>query len=120
MGLRYYRRVGGNKGLGLNVSGSGISPSYRTSYGSISAKGFSIRTGIPGLRFYSAFGRGKNAGNFALIMLVVIVLGFTIYYSTIVVYNVILFTLWIIKEIIKFILRLYYKWRGRNELSSTN
>ncbi len=34
-------------GLGLNLSKSGISPSYRTKFGSVGPKQFTIRTGIP-------------------------------------------------------------------------
>jgi len=66
MGLRFYKRVNYGDGVGLNVSKSGISPSIRTSLGSFGARGFSIRTGIPGLSWRG--GSGKNA---ALIWLIV-------------------------------------------------
>ncbi len=56
MGIRYQKRIKLGKGVGLNVSKSGVSPSLRTKYGSIGPKGFSIRTGIPGLSYRG----GKN------------------------------------------------------------
>jgi len=49
MGLRYYRRVNLGNGLGLNLSKSGVSTSYRAPWGSIGTSGYSIRTGVPGL-----------------------------------------------------------------------
>ena len=81
MGIRYQKRVGGTKGFGLNFSGSGISSSYRTKYGTVGSKGFSIRSGIPGLSFRSSYGRGKDKGVTALIILGLIVSGFILYYS---------------------------------------
>ena len=60
MGFRFQRRVNLNGGWGLNASSSGVSPSLRTRHGSIGAKGFSIRSGIPGLSFRQS--RGKNSG----------------------------------------------------------
>ena len=59
MGLRFYKRVNYGDGVGLNVSKSGISPSIRTGLGSFGARGYSIRTGIPGLSWRG--GTGKNA-----------------------------------------------------------
>ena len=52
MGFRYSRRYGGTKGWGLNVSGSRIFSSYRDKYGSISSRGFSIRTSVFRLTIY--------------------------------------------------------------------
>ena len=69
MGLRFYKRVNYGDGVGLNVSKSGISPSIRTSLGSFGARGYSIRTGIPGLTW--RVGTGKNA---ALVWLIVMIL----------------------------------------------
>lgn len=51
MGLSYRKSVKVGKNIRLNVSKSGVSPSYRTSLGTISTKGFSILTFIPGLVF---------------------------------------------------------------------
>jgi hypothetical protein len=59
MGFRYNKRIRLGKGLGLNLSKSGISTSYRTKRGSISSKGISVRTGIPGLSYRKRF---KNSG----------------------------------------------------------
>jgi hypothetical protein len=57
MGFRYQKRVKLGKGFGLNISKSGIRPSYRSKGGSISSKGFSIRTGISGLQFRKNFSK---------------------------------------------------------------
>lgn len=51
MGFRFNKRISLGKGFGLNISKSGISPNLRTRLGSLSPKGFSIRTGIPGLSY---------------------------------------------------------------------
>jgi uncharacterized protein YegL len=59
LGFRYCRRINLGRGLGLNVSKSGLSTSYRTKFGSIGSRGFSVRTGIPGLSYR---GGGKSAG----------------------------------------------------------
>ena len=51
MGFNYNKRIKLGKGFGLHISKSGITPSYRTKRGSLSSKGYSIKTGIPGLIF---------------------------------------------------------------------
>lgn len=66
MGFRFQRRINLGGGWGVNASGSGASASYRTRHGSIGTKGFSLRTGIPGLSYRQ--GWGKNAGAAALIV----------------------------------------------------
>jgi len=58
VGFRIQKRIKLGNGLGLNISKSGISPSLRTKYGAIGPKGFSIRTGIPGVSYRG----GKNSG----------------------------------------------------------
>lgn len=116
MGFRYQKRIGGNKGLGLNLSGSGISSSYRTKYGTIGSKGFSIKTGIPGLSFRSGYGRGKDKGVTAFIIFGIIVAGFTLYYSAVILYNFALFLRWSLIETRKLILRKYYIWHEQKEL----
>jgi hypothetical protein len=95
LGFRYNRRIGGNKGWGWNISGSGVSPSYRSKYGSIGSRGFSIRTGIPGLSFSSGWGSGKNKGAGAAIFLALI--GF--YVAGVVVYNLARFLVWGVREL---------------------
>lgn len=119
MGFSYYKRVEGKKGLGLNLSSSGISSSYRTKYGSISSRGFSIRTGIPGLSFRSGFGSSKNKGSTAIIVLAIIVFAFAIYYSFVLICNLLLFLWWAIIELQKYLLRTYYKWKEKKELQQT-
>lgn len=72
MGFRIQRRLNVTRGMGLNISKSGISPSLRSSFGSIGPKGFSIRTGIPGLSFRSGY--GKNSGGLGWILMVTVAL----------------------------------------------
>jgi len=60
MGFKYYRRIKLGKGLGLNISKSGITTSYRSKRGSIGSKGYSIRTGIPGLTYGKGFKKSKS------------------------------------------------------------
>lgn len=60
MGFRFYKRINLGGGFGFNLSKSGISPSFRTKMGSISPKGFSARTGIPGASYRSSFGKGSG------------------------------------------------------------
>ncbi len=68
MGFRYYRRVNLGKGLGLNLSKSGVSPSVRTKWGSVGTRNYSIPIGIKGLYYRGSTG-GKNAGIGWLIIL---------------------------------------------------
>lgn len=70
MAFRFNKRVSLGKGLGLNISKSGITPSYRSKRGSVSSKGYSVRTGIPGLTYRKTFSKSKNSG--CLVMLLVI------------------------------------------------
>ena len=62
MGLRLQKRINLGKGLGLNISKSGISPSYRSKRGAMSSKGYSIRSGIPGVTYIKSFSKSKNSG----------------------------------------------------------
>lgn len=62
MAFRFNKRIKLGKGFGINISKSGITPSYRTKKGSISSKGYSLRTGITGLTFRKAFSKGKSSG----------------------------------------------------------
>lgn len=71
MGFRFQRRISLRNGWGVNTSGSGASVSYRSRHGSIGTKGFSLRTGIPGLSYRQSW--GKNAGGAALIMLAILI-----------------------------------------------
>lgn len=60
MSIRYQKRVNFGKGAGLNISKSGASYSQRTKYGSFGTRGFSIKTGIPGLTFRKNWGKGST------------------------------------------------------------
>jgi hypothetical protein len=106
MAFRYYKRLNFGGGHGLNVSGSGASYSKRTSWGSVGTRGVSLRTGIPGLRFYQpwSFGRrGKGkAGEFLLILLV---LG-----TIVIAYQ---FLAWLLKVLVWF---LGYAWQWLSDL----
>ncbi|WP_428740164.1 DUF4236 domain-containing protein [Tenacibaculum sp.] len=62
MGVRFNKRIKLGKGLGVNISKSGITPSYRSKTGSVSSNGFSIRTGIPGVTYRKTFSKSKNGG----------------------------------------------------------
>ncbi len=62
MGFRFQKRIKLGKRFGINISKSGITPSYRTKRGSLSSKGYSIRTGIPGLTYRKIFKQSKGRG----------------------------------------------------------
>lgn len=79
MGFRYNKRIKIGKGLGVNVSKSGITPRYRSKKGSLSTKGFSIRTGIPGLSYRKTFSKSSKQGC-VVVMLIFISLSVTVSY----------------------------------------
>ncbi|WP_343695034.1 DUF4236 domain-containing protein [Flavobacterium sp.] len=54
MGFRFQKRINLGGGLGLNISKSGISPSLRTKMGTFSKRGYSTKTGIPGVRYQNS------------------------------------------------------------------
>jgi len=54
MGFRFQKRVKLGGGLGLNISKSGISPSLRTKMGTFSKSGYSVKTGISGVRYQNS------------------------------------------------------------------
>jgi len=94
MGFRFYRRIPVDKNTGINVSKSGFSASTRGGYGSIGTKGFSIRTGIPGLGFRKSWsGSSKGRG---LDMLFIILLSFIFIY---VAYNILVLVALIIYNV---------------------
>ncbi|RKS23169.1 hypothetical protein CLV94_2074 [Flavobacterium endophyticum] len=61
MSFRFQKRIKLYGGLGINISKSGIYPSLRTRKGTISNKGYSIRTGISGISYQKNF-KAKNNG----------------------------------------------------------
>jgi hypothetical protein len=73
MAFRFQKRINLGGGAGVNLSKSGAGFSYRTKFGSFGTRGYSIRTGIPGLSYRG--GSGKNnpiaqiLGLFALVWL---------------------------------------------------
>tara|TARA_R110002051_G_scaffold325872_1_gene432755 strand:+ start:1469 stop:1723 length:255 start_codon:yes stop_codon:yes gene_type:complete len=76
MSFRFNKRIKLSKSIGINVSKSGITPSVRTKSGGLSSKGYSIRTGIPGLTYRKTFSKAKNSGCMVsiLITLTIIIL----------------------------------------------
>ncbi|KLT69720.1 DUF4236 domain-containing protein [Flavobacterium sp. FlaQc-52] len=54
MGFRFQKRIKLGGGLGINLSQSGISPSLRTKMGTFSKNSYSVKTGIPGLRYQNS------------------------------------------------------------------
>lgn len=54
MGFRFQKRIKLGGGFGFNISKSGISPSLRTKMGSFSKNGYSVKTGISGVRYQNS------------------------------------------------------------------
>lgn len=71
MAFRFNKRIKLGSGFGINVSKSGISPSIRTKKGSLSAKGYSVRTGVPNLTYRKVFSKNKNSGCLCTLILFV-------------------------------------------------
>ena len=69
MGFRFQKRIKLGKSFGVNVSKSGITPSYRTKKGSLSSKGYSIKTGIPGMTYRKTFSKSSKSGCSVLIVM---------------------------------------------------
>lgn len=103
MGFRFYQRIPLSRGTGINVSGSGFSVSHRGKHGSIGTKGFSIRTGVPGLSFKQSWPRfGKGGGLETLLTLLL----FAVFiYLT---YNLILLAVLAIYNVLAFVMLLVY------------
>lgn len=60
MGLIIQKRVKLGGGVGLNVSKTGVSVSKRAKWGTIGTKGYSIRTGVPGVYFRKRFSKSDS------------------------------------------------------------
>lgn len=54
MGFRFQKRIRLGGGFGLNISKSGISPSLRTKMGTFGKSGYSLKTGISGVRYQNS------------------------------------------------------------------
>ncbi|MRT17578.1 DUF4236 domain-containing protein [Vitellibacter sp. q18] len=83
MGFRYQKKINLGKGFGLNISKSAVSPSLRTKRGSLSSKGYSIRSGIPGVTYRKTFSTNKNDGCLSVFTFLV----FLIFFIIIIKYN---------------------------------
>ena len=70
MSLKFHRRLNFGSGVGLNISKSGATPGIRSKMGSISSKGFSIRSGIKGLNYRQSWGKGIEGAIFGAIAMV--------------------------------------------------
>lgn len=73
MSFRIQKRIKLGKGLGINVSKSGFRPSYRTKRGSVNSKGFSIRTGIPGITYRESFSKSSKGGCAGILLIFIII-----------------------------------------------
>jgi hypothetical protein len=98
MGLRYQKRINLGNGFGLNVSKSGISSSFKTKYGTIGTKGFSIRTGIPGLTIRKYY-KGTNKKNSNVLFYAIILVIGVLIIAFIVIWNIFRFSFWVGKTI---------------------
>ena len=58
----------------MNVSKSGITPSIKTKRGSLSTKGYSVRTGISGVNYKKSFGKTKNSGCLLFLALSILIM----------------------------------------------
>ncbi len=76
MAFRYYKRIKLGKRFGINISKSGISPSYRSRFGTMSSRGYSLRTGIPGLTYKKSFKKKKGC---LLLFMVLISINVTVF-----------------------------------------
>jgi hypothetical protein len=74
MGFRFQKRINFGRGIGLNISKSGINPSIRTKSGSLSTKGYSIRTGISGVSYRKNFSNSKNSGCVLFILIPIVII----------------------------------------------
>ena len=116
MGFRFQKRVSLGGGLGLNISKSGVSPSYRTRYGSISPRGFSFRTGVAGLTYRSGFGGRKRKGNAGDAILLLFVAFWLVIISLLIILKLIELFFWALTELIKFIQRVQYRRQIKKEI----
>lgn len=119
MGLRYQKRVQIGGGVGLNLSKSGVSSSYRSKYGSISSRGFSIRTGIPGLTFRSSFSKSKKGSDGLIQLFILLMLGAFIL-TAIAVWNILLLIKWVLIESYKLTLRILRNHKIHREIKSNS
>jgi NADH:ubiquinone oxidoreductase subunit 2 (subunit N) len=120
MGFNFNKRVNLGNGVGMNISKYGVSTSYRTKHGSLSYRGFSIRTGIPGLTFRSSWGNKSRKGNEAIIRLVILLITGAFILAAVIGWNLLRFISWGLVEIYHFILRKIETRKLRNEFEAKN
>jgi hypothetical protein len=113
MGIRLQRRINLGGGAGINVSKSGFSPSLQTKFGTIGAKGFTIRTGIPGLYYRDVFKSSKK-GNGGILILIFLAIGLFIF-AAIVLWNILRMLWWAMEEFTHFLMRVYQQRQIRKE-----
>jgi hypothetical protein len=103
MALRYHKRINLGKGVGVNVSDSGLSGSVRTKMGSIGTRGFTLKTGIPGLRYSAAWAKSPPGLIilFALMALTGIVL---------VIYNLVRLIIYLVARLYDFVSSRVVRW----------
>ena len=73
MGFRFQKRIKLGKDFSLNISKSSITPSYRNKRGSLSSKGYSLRTGISGLSYRKTFKKAKGSGCLVVLTLLLLI-----------------------------------------------
>ncbi len=73
MGFRFQKRIKLGKGLGITISKSGVTPSYRNKKGAISSKGFTIKTGVPGLSYRKTFKKAKGRGCLVVLVFAIVI-----------------------------------------------
>lgn len=98
MGFTFYNRINIAKGVGINISKSGLSTSFRGKYGSFGSNGFSVRTGIPGLSFRKSWA-GASKGKGLETLLFLLLFGLAVYVA----YNLIVFVALIAYNILAFV-----------------
>ena len=74
MGIRFQKRINLGKGFGINISKSGITPTLRTKLGSISTKGFSIKTGLSGVTYQKKISSNKSSGCMVILIIPISIL----------------------------------------------
>ncbi|WP_031427636.1 DUF4236 domain-containing protein [Flavimarina sp. Hel_I_48] len=78
MGFGFQKRINLGKGFGLNVSKSGIRPSYRSKKGSINKKGFTVRSGIPGVSYRKSLFNSSKNGCLSILLIFTTAIGSTL------------------------------------------
>ncbi|UZO81532.1 DUF4236 domain-containing protein [Aquimarina sp. ERC-38] len=73
MAFKFNKKIKLGKGFGVHISKSGITPSYRNKRGSLSSKGYSVKTGIPGVTYRKTFSKSKQSG---CLLIFLVLLGF--------------------------------------------